>query len=180
VLSLERPERPATETEQEQRIPAEQTVRSLGRHYSLRTMTVEERLDSYITAQRLTAILAGFFGGAALLAAAIGLYGLMSFEVTSRTAELGIRVALGAQRHSVVVLVLRETLLTGGLGCILGLIMSLAVGRLIRSLLFGVSGDDPAILAMAAGTLLFVTLLASLMPAVRAASLDPMKALRAE
>ena len=78
------------------------------------------------------------------------------------------------------VLVLRETLGVGGLGCILGLIMSLAVGRLVRSLLFGVSGHDPAILATAAGTLLFVTLLASLMPAVRAASWDPVKVLRVE
>jgi macrolide transport system ATP-binding/permease protein len=159
---------------------AEQTIRSLGRHYSLRTMTVEERLDSYITAQRLTAMLAAFFGGVALLVAAIGLYGLMSFQVTRRTAEMGVRVALGARRQDVVSLVLREALLLGGIGCAVGLVLSFAMGQLIRNLLFGTSGSNPAILAAAAGTLLFVTFLASSIPALRAASLDPVKALRVE
>jgi ABC-type antimicrobial peptide transport system permease subunit len=141
-------------------------------------MTVDERLDSYTKAQRLTAMLAAFFGGIALLIAAIGLFGLMSFQVARRTAELGVRIALGAQREQVLSLVLREALLLAGIGCVLGLAAILALGRLVKSLLFGVSAADPAILIAALATLLVVALLASFFPARRAASVDPMMALR--
>lgn len=160
--------------------PAEQVVRSLGRQYSLRTMTVEERLDSYITAQRLTAVLTGLFGGIALLIAAVGLYGLMSFGVTRRTAELGVRVALGAQPGQILSLVLGEALLLALVGCGLGILASLMMSRLIRSLLFGVSISNPGVLASASLILLLVALSASFVPARRAASLHPMTALRVE
>jgi ABC-type antimicrobial peptide transport system permease subunit len=155
-------------------------VRSLGRHYSLRTMTVDERLDSYLIAQRLMAMLAAFFGGVALLIAAIGLYGLMSFHVTRRTAELGVRVALGARRRQVVGLVLREVLFLAGLGCVLGLFASAATGKFVASILFGVSVTDPLLLGSAVLTLLVVAVVAGFVPARQAAGVDPVKALRVE
>ncbi len=159
---------------------AERVVASLGHQYSLRTMTVEERLDSYITVQRVTAMLAAFFGAVALLIAAIGVYGLMSFHVARRTADLGIRMALGAQREQVLWMVLREVLWLGAIGCALGLGGSLFFGRYIGSILFGVSVADPTMLAAAMLTLLVVAMFAGFLPARRAASVDPMRALRVE
>ncbi|MBV9157570.1 MAG: ABC transporter permease [Acidobacteriaceae bacterium] len=159
---------------------AERVVRGFGRHYSLRTMTAEERLDSYLSVQRLTALLAAFFGASALLISSIGLYGLMSWHVARRTAELGIRLALGAQREQVLSMVLREALALAAAGCILGLIASLLSAKFIRSMLFGVSTADPVILGIAVTTLLGVATIAALLPARRAASVDPIAALRVE
>ena len=159
---------------------AERVVRSLGHQYSLRTMTVEERLDSYISVQRLTALLTGFFGVLALLISSIGLYGLMSFHVARRTAELGIRLALGARRQQVLSMVLGESLWLAGIGCVLGVIASLMTAKFLRSLLFGVSATDPVVLSLGVVTLLAVAIVAGLMPARRAASVDPVTALRVE
>jgi predicted permease len=159
---------------------AERVVRSLGNHYSLRTATVEERLDTFLSVQRLTAILAAFFGAVALLIASIGLYGLMSFFVNRRTAELGVRLALGAQPRQVLSMVLREVLALAACGCALGVAGSLLAARLIKSILFGVSATDPVILAAAAFSLVGVALVAGFVPARRAAGVDPAVALRAE
>ncbi|MBV8898066.1 MAG: FtsX-like permease family protein, partial [Acidobacteriaceae bacterium] len=159
---------------------AERVVRSLGHQYSLRTMTVEERLDSYLSVQRLMAFLAVFFGVLALLISSIGLYGLMSFHIARRTSELGIRLALGAQREQVLSMVLNETLTLAAVGCALGVAASLLSARFIRSILFGVSATDPIILSISVFTLLLVALLAGFIPARRAASVDPVTALRVE
>ncbi len=159
---------------------AERAVRSLGRHYSLRTMTVEERLDSYLTVQRLTALLTGFFGAAALLIASIGLYGLLSFQVARRTNELGIQAALGAQRRQLLSLVFREVLIIAGIGCLMGLVASLALRSFVASIVFGVSATDPVVLGIATGTLIIVAIAAGVLPARRAAAIDPMTALRLE
>jgi predicted permease len=159
---------------------AERVVHSFGRQYSLRTMTLEEQLDSYLTVQRLTALLAGFFGILALLISSIGLYGLMSFHIARRTAELGIRLALGAQREQVLSMVLREALLLAAIGCTVGLAASLLSAKFIRSILFGVSASDPWILSAAVLMLLLVAALAGFVPARRAASVDPATALRIE
>ncbi|MGA8026301.1 MAG: ABC transporter permease [Bryobacteraceae bacterium] len=159
---------------------AERVIRSMGRHYSLRTMTVDERLDSYITVQQLTALLAVFFGGIALVIASAGLYGLMSFHVARRTAELGIRLALGAERRQVMMMILWEVLVLASAGCMIGIAVSLAMGRFIKGILFGVVPADPANLAAALLILTGVALLAGLLPARRAAAVDPMTALRVE
>ena len=156
----------------------EKAVRSMGRFYSLRTMTANERLDSFLTVQRLTAWLASFFGATALLIACIGLYGLVSFHVTRRTSEMGIRTALGAQRGQILAMILREALSLAAMGCVIGLATSLAAGRLVKGMLFGISATDPFILAFAILALLLVALLAGLLPARRAAAVDPMTALR--
>jgi ABC-type antimicrobial peptide transport system permease subunit len=158
----------------------EKVIRTQGRHYSLRTMTVDERLDSYINIQRLTALLAEFFGAVALLIACVGLYGLMSYHVTRRTTELGIRSALGANRSNLLLMVLREALLLTGAGCAAGALISLASGRFIKSILFGVSPTDTASLLLAVAVMLTVATAAALIPARRAAQTDPMTALRAE
>jgi len=157
---------------------AERVIRSLGHHYSLRTATLDERLSSFITVQRLTALLAGFFGAAALLIASIGLYGLVSFHVTQRTRELGVRIALGAQSRQVLLMVLREVLLVAALGCLLGLVSSIALRSYVAGLVFGVSATDPLVLASGILILIGVSMLAGFAPARRAAAVDPAEALR--
>lgn len=159
---------------------AQRAVRALGHQYSLRTATVEERLDSFLSVQRVTALLASFFGFVAILIGAAGLYGLMSFHVTRRTGELGVRVALGARRSQILALVLRDVFLLAGSGCALGVSASLAAGRLIRGILFGVAATDLTVLASGVAILLVVALVAGWVPAGRAAKIDPVEALRAE
>jgi ABC-type antimicrobial peptide transport system permease subunit len=125
-------------------------------------------------------MLSAFFGGVALLIACAGLYGLMSFHVTRCTAELGIRSALGARRRNLLALILREAMLLAVTGCGVGLALSFAAGRVMQSLLFGVTATDPAALAAAAGIMLAVAALAAFLPARRAAGVHPMIALRAD
>ncbi len=159
---------------------AERVIRSLGHHYSLRTATLDERISSFITVQRLTALLAGFFGAAALLIASVGLYGLVSFHVTQRTRELGVRLALGAQSRQVLLMVLREVLLIATFGCLLGLLSSIALRSYIAGLVFGVSATDPLVLASGILILIGVSMLAGFAPARRASAVDPAEALRSD
>ncbi|HEX4164465.1 MAG TPA: FtsX-like permease family protein [Bryobacteraceae bacterium] len=101
-----------------------------------------------------------------------------SFHVNRRTAEVGIRTALGAQRIQILTMILREVITLAAMGCGIGLAASLAVGRLVKDILFDVAANDPSILAVAAVALLLVALLAGFVPARRAAAVDPMTALR--
>jgi putative ABC transport system permease protein len=145
---------------------------------NLRTMDVQ--IDDNLSAERLVALLAVSFGVLAVLLAAIGLYGVLAYVTAQRTREIGIRMALGAQRGSVMGLVLRDVLWLAGISIVLTLPVALLLARLLRSQLYGVSPADP--LTLCGGTLLVaaVALLAALLPARRAASVDPMKALRTE
>ena len=160
--------------------PVDRAVRAAGRVYSLRTQTVDERLDGFLTVQRLTALLAGFFAATALLIAGLGLFGLISLHVSRRTAELGIRAALGANRRQIFTSVLGEALRLTSAGCLIGLLGCVYAGRFVKSLLFGVSAADPLTLASACAALLLLALLAAWLPARRAASVDPAIALRSE
>lgn len=162
------------------RASAEHVIRGLGHQYAFSSVTVDEQLDRGLSVQRLTALLAGFFGALALLISAIGLYGLMSFHVARRTSELGIRMALGAQRGSVIGLIMREALSLALIGCGLGAAASLLAARYIRSLLFGVSATDPSTLTVACSILIIVAAAAAFRPSTRAASVDPAVALRVE
>jgi len=120
------------------------------------------------------------FAGLSLSLAAVGLYGVLSYLVAQRTTEIGIRIALGAQRDQVMGLVLRDGLAPAVTGLILGLVMSVGVTRLMRSMLYEVSPFDPAVFVLVALTLLFVAAAACAFPAWRASRLDPMQALRTE
>jgi len=142
--------------------------------------TMDARLSQSVTQPRLNLTLLVVFALLALLLAAVGVYGVMAFAVTQRTREIGIRMALGAQRGNI----LRQLLLDGGrqfvLGLCLGLAASLALARLMASLLFGVKPADPLTFAVVAAVLSAVALLACYIPARRAMRVDPMVALRYE
>ena len=124
--------------------------------------------------------LAGLFGIVALLLAAVGLYGVTAYSVAQRTNEIGIRMALGADRGRVVDLVLRAAFRRVGVGLILGLPLAIGAGRLLAAQLYGVSFWDPVALGVAAGSLATCALVAALIPAARAASISPIRALRSE
>ena len=142
--------------------------------------SMEQQVNDTLFTERLVAMLAVFFGVLATALAAIGLYGVMSYTVSRRTREIGLRMALGAARASVLWMVLREviTLTIGGI--LIGLPAALAVSRLIESQLFGLSSTDPLTLMLAAVTLTLVALTAGYVPAWRATRIDPMLALRAD
>jgi ABC-type antimicrobial peptide transport system permease subunit len=142
--------------------------------------SMEQQVNDTLFTERLVALLATFFGVLATLLAAIGLYGVMSYTVARRTREIGLRMALGAARASVLWMVLREVIaLTIG-GILLGVPASLAISRLIESQLFGLSSTDPLTLTLAALALTVVALTAGYLPAWRATRIDPMLALRTE
>jgi predicted permease len=134
--------------------------------------------DQALVQERLLAQLSGFFGLLALSLACIGLYGVMSYDVARRTHEIGIRMALGAQRANVVRLVMRETMSLVVFGMIAGLGAALATTRLIANLLYGLTPNDPLTIALAGLLLLTMAALAGYLPARRASRVDPMVALR--
>jgi putative ABC transport system permease protein len=128
--------------------------------------------------QRFEATLVSGFAGIALLLSAIGLYAVLSYVVAERTRELGLRMALGASRSDVLTLVLRRGLLLAGLGIGVGALSSVIMGRLITSLLFGVAPLDPQVFGSVILVFILVSIAATLMPAIRAAGLDPIRTLR--
>ncbi len=143
-------------------------------------MTMGEQVERTFDQERAVASLAGLFGIAALLLAAVGLYGVTAYTVAQRTNEIGIRMALGADRPMVVALVMRGALLRVGAGLALGIPLAVGAGRLISSQLYDVSFWDPYALAMAAGALTVCAVMAAMIPASVAASISPIKALRTE
>jgi putative ABC transport system permease protein len=144
--------------------------------FDIRTM--QSRVAAATGQARLSAMLLLSFAALALALAIMGIYGVMSFAVEQRKREIGIRVAMGADRDSVVRLFTREGLILGGAGVALGLVGAYALTRVMRTLLFGVAPDDPVTFALIVGVVLMATLLASWIPARRAATLDPVRALR--
>jgi len=137
-------------------------------------------LDDNLRQERIVAQLSTVFGGVALLLAAIGLYGVLSYAVAQRTGEIGIRMALGAQRGTVVRMVLRETAVLIAIGLAAGVPASLACARLIQSKLFGLKPADPVTLAAALGIMIAVAVVSGYLPARRASRVDPLVALRYE
>jgi len=129
---------------------------------------------------RSSAWLVGGFAGLALLLGVVGLYGVIAYSVSQRTREIGVRMALGAQRSSVYQLIMKEAGWLTAVGIVAGLVCSVAATTLMRKLLFGVSSWDASTLAVVAGVLGGCALLASYIPARRAASVNPVEALRAE
>jgi predicted permease len=142
--------------------------------------TMQNVMSASTAQQRFTMMLLGCFGLMSLLMGGAGLYGVMSYSVARRTKEIGVRMAIGAQRTDILRMVLREAGLLVGLGLVAGLAASLAGAQLLRSLLFGIAPRDPFTLAATCGVLLLTGLFAAWWPASRAASTEPMQALRME
>ena len=141
---------------------------------------LEKEIQNSLIRERTMALLSGFFGALAALLAMIGLYGVISYIVLMRRNEIGIRMALGASRRSVVGIIVRQTLLLLAIGVGVGVLFALAVTRGAASLLFRLQPNDPLTFLAAATLLVTVALLASFLPALRASRLDPMSALRYE
>jgi len=142
--------------------------------------SLEAGLDDLLTARRGITLLLGVFSGLALLLAAIGLYGVLSYDVTQRTREIGIRGAIGASRSQIIGLILRQGLWKTGVGLAVGLLGAFFLTRYLSSLLFGVVSADPISYLAVLALLAVVALLACWLPARRAAKVDPIVALRAE
>lgn len=142
--------------------------------------TMSDQLARSLARERAVARLTGFFGLLALVLAAIGLYGVMSYSVARRTGEIGLRMALGAARAQVLAIVMRETLILVAIGVVAGFAVSWMLARLAASQLFGLGAHDPATLAVATAALVAVALLAGYLPSRRAAGVEPMVALRDE
>ena len=142
--------------------------------------TLGHQVELTFDQERAVASLAGLFGFVALLLAAVGLYGVTAYTVAQRTHEIGIRMALGADRAKVVQYILRGALIRVAAGLALGLPLAIATGRLISSQLFEIPFWDPLALAVAAGALGICAGAAAMIPATAAASISPMNALRTE
>jgi macrolide transport system ATP-binding/permease protein len=130
--------------------------------------------------ERLVALLSSCFGGLALFIAAVGLYGVLSYNVSRRTQEIGIRMALGAQRLDVMAMILKGILRQVCSGLVIGIPLSLILGRFVADLLYGITPADPLTIVAGALVLTIVALLAGYLPARRASQVDPMEALRRE
>jgi predicted permease len=146
--------------------------------FDMKTLTAQ--VDNSLVTERLMAMLSAVFGGLATVLAAMGLYGVMAYVVARRTREIGIRMALGANRNTVVWLVMREVLLLSAVGVAIGLSSAWAVTRLVESQLFEVKPSDPITLVLATLGIVTVALLAGYLPARRASGVDPTTALRFE
>jgi ABC-type antimicrobial peptide transport system permease subunit len=146
--------------------------------YDVKTM--DERVDSSLVGRRFLVVLLSIFAGLALLLSALGLYGVINYSVKLRTRELGVRMALGAQRSDVLQLVLGRGMQLAVIGLVAGLLASFALGRVLNSMLYNVSIFNPVALIATSSLLAATVLFASYLPARRAAKLDPMRTLRQE
>jgi predicted permease len=142
--------------------------------------TVQQILGQGLWAARMGAALLGLFGALALILASIGIYGVLAYSVAQRTSEIGLRMALGAQPHQVLGLVLKQGMLLALIGAVVGILVALPVARLASGLLYGVSATDPLTYAGITLLLMGVALLACYLPARRATRIDPLLALRVD
>ena len=142
--------------------------------------TMEERIGRSLAGRRLNTVLLATFAALALALAAIGIYGIVAYSVTERTREIGVRLALGAQRRDVIAMVLALGMTPTAIGTVLGVTAALGLTRLMSSLLFGVSAVDPTTFLVIPAVLIAVAFIASYVPARRATKVDPLQSLRSE
>jgi putative ABC transport system permease protein len=160
---------------------ARDAVHAIDRDLPIATVnTMDKLVESSVGQRKLSMILLGVFSAIALLLASIGIYGVMSYSVTQRTRELGIRMALGAARPRVLALVVGQGMLLAATGVGIGLVAAFALTRFLSSQLFSVGATDPATFVTVSGALAAIAFLATLMPALRATRVDPVVALRDE
>jgi predicted permease len=158
-----------------------ETVRGVNRSIVLRYVrTIDQQINASLVRERVLATLSAGFALLALVLCAIGLYGVMSYTVTRRSREIGIRMALGAARSRVLAQVMSQTLLIAIVGTVIGVVAAFAATSTLATFLFGLTARDPLTVALVAATLLVVSLAAGLLPARRAATLDPVLAIKAE
>jgi predicted permease len=162
------------------RLVAQELKRAFPRMLFPRLRSLDTALESQFRPWRLGATLFTAFGLLALAVASVGVYSVVAYAVSQRTHEMGVRLALGARFADIVQLVLGESSRVVAIGIATGILASLALGRLVASLLYGISPRDPVVMASAAGLMLFIALLASFVPGWRAARVDPSTALRAD
>ncbi len=146
----------------------------------IKITNLQEQLDSRLNSQHLIAQLTSLYGVLALVLACVGLYGVAAYTVARRTNEIGLRMAIGANSRQVLSMVLRSAMIPIGLGLLIGILAALAGGHLVARLLYGVKSHDPLILFVAVLVLLLSTIPAAIVPARRAASIDPLRALRTD
>lgn len=156
-------------------------IRGVNKNVSVFTVeTMTNRISNQVSADRMIAVLLSIFGGGALLLASIGIYGVVSYSVVQRTHEIGIRIALGAERSDILRLVVRQGMFLVLIGAGIGLLLALALTQAFKSFLFGVSATDPLTFTVVLLVLIGVALLACYLPARRAMKVDPLVALRYE
>jgi ABC-type antimicrobial peptide transport system permease subunit len=156
-------------------------IRSIDAELPLSALrTMEDVVEGSVAQRRFQTNLVLAFGLAAMLLASLGVYGVMSFAVTQRTTEIGIRLAMGAERGAVLRMVLRQALRPVAAGVAAAVPLALGAASWLRSLLFGVSPQDPTTITVACLALTMAAMLAAYLPALRAANLDPLNALRYE
>jgi predicted permease len=160
--------------------PVESAIREFDPNVAISINTLEGLKEEQLATRRVWTVFAGMFSGIALFLAMVGLYGVQSSLVARRTREIGIRMALGARARSVVRGIVLGSLVMVGAGAILGIGLALAFGGLVQSFLFGVTPQDPAVYLGVTATLLVACILASLLPAARASSVNPVEALSQE
>jgi predicted permease len=161
-------------------VSLKETIVAVNPGIDLEFKVFQTQVHNSLLQDELMATLSGFFGLLAALLAAIGLYGVMSYMVIQRTREIGIRMAIGARRSSVVNMILNEAGILTGAGLVIGTALALSAAQVAKSMLFGLKPRDPFTLVMAVVGLLAVAALASFLPAYRASRLDPLAALRYE
>jgi macrolide transport system ATP-binding/permease protein len=160
---------------------ARQTLAGISPNLTLvKFQTFDQQIADRFTDERLIARLTTLFGGLALLLAAIGLYGVTAYNVVRRTSEIGIRMALGAERNLVIAMVMRTALLQAALGLAIGIPVALLCVRFVKAQLYEITSADATVMAGAIGILAIAACIAGMIPARRAASIDPVQALRTE
>jgi len=155
-------------------------IGSFGHEYIRGVTSLADQLDASVLQERLLATLSSFFAALAALLAFVGLYALLAHAVARRAREIGLRMAIGASRRSVIALIVGDAGRLVMLGVVAGIPCAIVAGRLTRALLFGVGPSDPFLLGASAAVFLVIGAVAALVPARRASAVDPMVALRHE